>query len=59
VKRHEFPVARAVNICLQSFAAHGFDVKPKTALVPTFRSSCSIAARPFTNFGTSWALANL
>ena len=30
-----------------------------TALVPTFRSSCSIAARPFTNFGKSWALANL
>src|SRR5579872_6535064 len=29
------------------------------ALVPTFRSSCSIAAPTFTNFGKSWALANL
>src|SRR5579872_1491148 len=28
-------------------------------LVPTFRSSCSIAAPTFTNFGKSWALANL
>src|SRR3569832_2095003 len=28
-------------------------------LVPTFRSSCSVAARTFTNFGKSWALANL
>src|SRR6516225_9863525 len=28
-------------------------------LVPTFRSSCSIAAPAFTNFGKSWALANL
>jgi hypothetical protein len=27
--------------------------------VPTFRSSCSIAAPTFTNFGKSWALANL
>src|SRR5581483_9717572 len=26
-------------------------------LVPTFRSSCSIAARPFTNFGKSWAVS--
>src|SRR5579872_6355036 len=30
-----------------------------TSLVPTFRSSCSIAAPTFTNFGKSWALANL
>src|SRR6201988_5445321 len=29
------------------------------ALAPTFRSSCSIAAPAFTNFGKSWALANL
>ena len=29
------------------------------ALVPTFRSSCSIAAPTVTNFGKSWALANL
>ncbi len=29
------------------------------ALVPTFRSSCTIAARTFTNFGKSWALTNL
>jgi peptide/nickel transport system substrate-binding protein len=29
------------------------------ALVPTFRSSCSIAAPAFTNFGKSRALANL
>ncbi len=28
-------------------------------LVPTFRSSCFIAAPIFTNFGKSWALANL
>src|SRR4029077_18417395 len=28
-------------------------------LVPTFRSSCSIAAPAFTNFGKSRALANL
>ena len=28
------------------------------ALVPTFRSSCSVAAPIFTNFGKSWALAN-
>ena len=28
------------------------------ALVPTFRSSCSIAAPTLTNFGKSWALAN-
>src|SRR5579872_2317241 len=28
-------------------------------LVPTFRSSCSIAAPTLTNFGKSWALANL
>src|SRR6202030_4865943 len=28
-------------------------------LVPTFRSSCSIAAPTVTNFGKSWALANL
>src|SRR5579872_2288760 len=28
-------------------------------LVPTFRSSCSIAAPTFTNFGKSWALINL
>src|SRR5262249_40421735 len=27
-------------------------------LVPTFRSSCSIAPRTFTNFGKSWALAD-
>ena len=27
-------------------------------LVPTFRSSCSMAANTFTNFGKSWALAN-
>ncbi len=30
-----------------------------TTLVPTFRSSCSIAAPAFTNFGKSWVLANL
>ena len=29
------------------------------ALVPTFRSSCSIAAHTFANFGKSLALANL
>src|ERR1700752_5136180 len=29
------------------------------ALAPTFRSSCSIAAPTFTNFGKSWAPANL
>src|SRR5579863_3607590 len=29
------------------------------ASVPTFRSSCSIAARTVTNFGKSWALASL
>src|ERR1700733_15586336 len=28
-------------------------------LVPTFRSSCSIAAPTSTNFGKSWVLANL
>jgi hypothetical protein len=28
-------------------------------LVPTFRSSSPIAAPAFTNFGKSWALANL
>jgi hypothetical protein len=28
-------------------------------LVPTFRSSCYIAAATFTNFGKSWALANI
>src|SRR3569832_1714207 len=28
-------------------------------LVPTFRSSCSVAARTFTNFGKSWLLTNL
>src|SRR3984885_4929844 len=28
-------------------------------LAPIFRSSCSIAAPTFTNFGKSWALANL
>ena len=28
-------------------------------LVPTFRSSCSIAARTSANFGKSWALVNL
>jgi hypothetical protein len=28
-------------------------------LVPTLRSSCSIAAAAFTNFAKSWALANL
>ncbi|MFZ0767565.1 hypothetical protein [Bradyrhizobium sp.] len=28
-------------------------------LVPTFRSSCSIAAPASTNFGKLWALANL
>ena len=28
-------------------------------LVPTFRSSCSVAAPTFTNFGKSWAPANL
>jgi hypothetical protein len=28
-------------------------------LVPTFRSSCSVAAPTFTIFGKSWALANL
>src|SRR3569832_1740313 len=28
-------------------------------LVPTFRSSCVIAAPSVTNFGKSWALANL
>src|SRR3569832_1019704 len=28
-------------------------------LVPTFRSSCFIAATSFSNFGTSWALAYL
>src|ERR1700748_1039691 len=28
-------------------------------LVPTFRSSCSLAACTFTNFGKSWALAPL
>ena len=33
--------------------------KSCVALVPTFRSSCSIAAPTFTNFGKSWALANL
>ncbi|MGA9300672.1 MAG: hypothetical protein WBW45_10585, partial [Bradyrhizobium sp.] len=27
--------------------------------VPTFRSSCSVAAPTFTNFGKLWALANL
>ena len=32
--------------------------KVSAALVPTFRSSCSIAAPTFTNFGKSWALAN-
>ena len=30
-----------------------------TSLVPTFRSSCSIAAPAVTSFGKSWALANL
>ena len=28
-------------------------------LVPTFRSSCYIAAPTLTNFGKSWALANI
>src|SRR5690349_20119799 len=31
----------------------------KGRLVPTFRSSCSIAAPAFTNFGKSWVLANI
>src|SRR5579872_2354625 len=31
----------------------------QTCLVPTFRSSCSIAASTFTNFGKSWLLTNL
>src|SRR5579872_3857318 len=35
------------------------DQGPRRYLVPTFRSSCSIAAPTFTNFGKSWALANL
>src|SRR5579872_6239707 len=34
-------------------------VFPPRPLVPTFRSLCSIAAPTFTNFGKSWALANL
>ena len=31
----------------------------RVRLVPTFRSSCSVAAPTFTNFGKLWALANL
>jgi hypothetical protein len=34
-------------------------VDPSAYLVPTFRSSCSIAAPAFANFGKSWALADL
>src|SRR6185312_13808171 len=36
-----------------------FRTSQSRTLVPTFRSSCSIAASTFTNFGKSWALANL
>src|SRR5579871_1690701 len=35
------------------------DEKSSRILVPTFRSSCPFAAPTFTNFGKSWALANI
>jgi acyl-CoA thioesterase-1 len=37
----------------------GWVERALSALVPTFRSSCSTSAPPFTNFGKSWALADL
>ena len=49
----EIPDRERIIVCMRHKRAQS------SRLVPTFQSSCSIAAPTVTNFGKSWALANL
>src|SRR5581483_6512106 len=57
-KRQSWKAETTIPACVL-FLHDGVNCRPRFGLVPTFRSSCYIAALTFTNFGKSWALANL
>ena len=59
IARHRANIRRLLAGTEPRLGQSSPDLSSNGGLVPTFRSPCSIAATPFTDFGKLWALANL